>query len=174
MLLNVYIKIERIYQKRWISRSLQECGIKVWIDLNVSRRYAELNLIGVPIGYNAFITRGYADRIDDLNYEYTLAQRISLKDNPRLSFHLSPTGNIINSEFRLQIYHRRSRFHPPKEDFTAKRFHQFATWQIDFTEKIIPDYFFSTATLSLPPRSFMISQDIWLSFAIFLSISPWS
>lgn len=79
------IAIERIYQKRWISRSLQECGIKVWIDLNVSRRYAELNLIGVPIGYNAFITRGYADRINDLNYEYTLAQRISQKDNPNFA-----------------------------------------------------------------------------------------
>ncbi|MGM9832409.1 MAG: DUF4417 domain-containing protein [Candidatus Limisoma sp.] len=76
------IAIERTYQKRWISRSLQECGIKVWVDLNVSPRYAELNLIGIPSGYNAFITRGYANRIGDLNYEYTLAQRISQKENP--------------------------------------------------------------------------------------------
>lgn len=76
------VAIERIYQKRWISRSLQECGIKVWVDLNVSRRYAELNLIGVPSGYNAFITRGYADRIDDLEFEYTLAQNVSRLEIP--------------------------------------------------------------------------------------------
>ena len=76
------IAIERIYQKRWISRSLQECGINVWVDLNVSRRYAEENLLGVPAGYNAFITRGYADRIDDLEYEYSLAQRVSGKILP--------------------------------------------------------------------------------------------
>jgi hypothetical protein len=71
------IAAERIYQKRFVSRSLQESGIKVWIDLNVSPRYAELNLAGVPQGYNAFVTRGYADRISDLVFEYQLAQRVS-------------------------------------------------------------------------------------------------
>jgi hypothetical protein len=71
------IAAERIYQKRYVSRALQECGIKVWVDLNVSPRYADLNLAGVPQGYNAFVTRGYADRISDLAFEYQLAQRVS-------------------------------------------------------------------------------------------------
>jgi hypothetical protein len=71
------IAIERIYQKRYVSRSLQECGIKVWVDLNVSRTYAYLNLLGVPSGYNAFITRGYEDRIVDLEFEFQLAQKVS-------------------------------------------------------------------------------------------------
>lgn len=76
------VAAERIYQKRWVSRSLQECGLKVWVDLNVSRRYADLNLEGIPKGYNAFITRGYSDRIDDLEFEYSLAQKTSGKKAP--------------------------------------------------------------------------------------------
>ncbi|MCC8039207.1 MAG: DUF4417 domain-containing protein [Bacteroidales bacterium] len=79
------IALERTYQKRYIARYVQECGIPVWVDLNVSRRYAEINLIGVPNGYNAFVTRGYSDRIDDLDFEYQLAQRISGKAHPNMA-----------------------------------------------------------------------------------------
>lgn len=79
------IAIEATYQKRWISRNLQERGFKVWVDLNVSRRYADLNLMGVPKGYNGFITRGYEDRIQDIAFELSLAKQVSGLDHPNMA-----------------------------------------------------------------------------------------
>ena len=52
--------IYQIYRKRYLTRYLQECGMQVWVDLNVSHRFAEYNRLGVPDGYNAFFTRGVA------------------------------------------------------------------------------------------------------------------
>lgn len=62
------------YKKRWIARYWQEHGNKkIFVDLNVGKRYAELNLVGVPLGWRAYATRGYDDRADDLLFEYELA-----------------------------------------------------------------------------------------------------
>lgn len=46
--------LQQIYKKRWISRYFQECGIKVYADLNVSVKFKEYNKLGLPKGYNAF------------------------------------------------------------------------------------------------------------------------
>lgn len=50
--------IYQIYRKRYLARYLQDCGLQVWVDLNVSPRFMDLNLMGVPDGYNAFFSRG--------------------------------------------------------------------------------------------------------------------
>ena len=73
-----------IYKKRWIARYWQECGIKVYADLNVSQKFIEYNRMGIPDGYNAFATRGYDDRVEVLDKELSVAREISGKDNPNM------------------------------------------------------------------------------------------
>ncbi len=76
--------LQQIYKKRWIARYYQECGIKVYADLNVARKFQEYNRMGIPKGYNAFATRGYADRVEYLKEEIQIAREISGKDNPNM------------------------------------------------------------------------------------------
>lgn len=76
--------LQQIYKKRWIARYFQECGIKVYVDLNVSHKFQEYNKLGIPEGYNAFFTRGYADRIPTLEEEIEIARLISGLDTPNL------------------------------------------------------------------------------------------
>ena len=76
--------LQQIYKKRWIARYFQDCGIKVFADLNVSRKFQEYNRMGIPDGYNAFFTRGYTDRISHLDEELNIARQISGLDNPNL------------------------------------------------------------------------------------------
>lgn len=73
-----------IYKKRWLARWFQEMGIAVWVDLKVSDKYREYNLLGVPDGYNAFATRGYSDNIPSLETELAIAQRVSGCDTPNM------------------------------------------------------------------------------------------
>lgn len=63
----------RIYQKRWLARWWQECGIQIFVDLNVAPGYAKVNLLGVPKGWRAYCTRGYLSRLHQLEAEYEIA-----------------------------------------------------------------------------------------------------
>lgn len=76
--------LQQIYKKRWIARYFQECGIKVYADLNVSPKFYDYNRMGIPDGYNAFFTRGYTDRIDRLEEEIQQAKDISGLECPNL------------------------------------------------------------------------------------------
>lgn len=76
--------LQLIYMKRWIARFWQECGAKVYADLNVSRKFYEYNKLGIPQGYNAFATRGYADREEYLKQEIEIARQISGLDKPNM------------------------------------------------------------------------------------------
>lgn len=76
--------LQQIYKKRWIARYFQECGIQVYADLNVSHKFYEYNQMGIPQGYNAFFTRGYADRMPLLEAEHAIACKISGNENPNL------------------------------------------------------------------------------------------
>lgn len=76
--------LHMIYKKRWLSRYLQECNIKVYADLNVSKKFYEFNQMGIPEGYNAFSTRGYSDRLEYLKMEIEIARKISGLDIPNL------------------------------------------------------------------------------------------
>ncbi len=76
--------IYQIYKKRYLARYLQECGMQVWVDLNVSHRFAEYNLLGVPEGYNAFFTRGVSGWQPHLELNLEMAQRISGRKEPNM------------------------------------------------------------------------------------------
>lgn len=76
--------LQLIYMKRWIARFWQECGAKVYADLNVAQKFYKYNRFGIPDGYNAFATRGYADRQEYLKMEIQIAREISGKDNPNM------------------------------------------------------------------------------------------
>lgn len=73
-----------IYKKRWLSRWMQECGVRVYADLNVSHKFIEYNKMGIPKGYNAFFTRGLDGWIDSLKLDFTVAKEISGLDRPNL------------------------------------------------------------------------------------------
>lgn len=76
--------IYQIYRKRYLARYLQECGMQIWVDLNVSHRFAEYNLMGVPEGYNAFFTRGVSGWQPHLELNLEMAQRISGCKEPNM------------------------------------------------------------------------------------------
>lgn len=76
--------LRKLYLKRWISRYLQECGISIYVDLNVSPKFYEYNLLGVPEGFNAFATRGVRGYECNVESEYNIAKRISGLDKPNL------------------------------------------------------------------------------------------
>ncbi|WP_234367654.1 DUF4417 domain-containing protein [Parabacteroides pacaensis] len=76
--------LQQIYMKRWIARYWQECGAKVYADLNVAQKFYQYNRLGIPDRYNAFATRGYADRQEYLKMEIQIAREISGKDNPNM------------------------------------------------------------------------------------------
>jgi hypothetical protein len=62
-----------IYRKRWLARYWQQEGIRVLVDLNIEPSFDDLNLLGVPKGWTAYATRGYAQYIEDIDRHYTLA-----------------------------------------------------------------------------------------------------
>lgn len=76
--------IQLIYKKRWLSRYFQECGIKVYADLNVSHKFIEYNKMGIPEGYNAFFTRGLDGWMESLKSDLQVAQEISGLERPNL------------------------------------------------------------------------------------------
>jgi hypothetical protein len=71
-----------IYKKRWIARYWQSFGVRVFVDLNVSHKFSQHNLLGVPQGWNAYATRGYSDRLELLEKEFLLAQEHSGRPDP--------------------------------------------------------------------------------------------
>jgi hypothetical protein len=66
------IALYRIYHKRWIARWWQSQGIRVFVDLNVASEHYDLNLLGVPAGWRAYATRGYAERLEDTVREWEM------------------------------------------------------------------------------------------------------
>ena len=76
--------IQLIYKKRWLARYFQECGIKVYADLNVAHKFIKYNKMGIPKGYNAFFTRGLDGWMESLESDLAVAQEISGLECPNL------------------------------------------------------------------------------------------
>jgi len=76
--------LHQIYKKRWITRYFQECNILAYADLNVAPKFYEYNQMGLPKGWNAFWTRGYADALKCLDLEMKIAQKVSGLQSPNL------------------------------------------------------------------------------------------
>ena len=53
-----------IYLKRYLSRTWQEYGLNVWVDLAIAPRHRDLALIGVPRGYRCYATYTYTRDYD--------------------------------------------------------------------------------------------------------------
>lgn len=73
----VSFALQNIYKKRWIARLMQEKGVGVFVDLNVASKFYKLNPLGIPAGWRAFCTRGYSDRLANLEFEWELARSIA-------------------------------------------------------------------------------------------------
>ena len=76
--------IYQTFRKRYLTRYLQECGIQVWVDLNVSPHFEEINALGVPDGYNAFFTRGVTGWLETTERHWAMAKRISGLEKPNM------------------------------------------------------------------------------------------
>jgi len=72
----------QIYRKRWLSRFWQIQGIFTIVDLNVPERHADLNMLGVPMGWCAFATRGDRKNISKLWIDWGIAKKKSGLENP--------------------------------------------------------------------------------------------
>ena len=73
--------LQAVYKKRMIARSMQDKGIRVFVDLNVATKWYKLNMIGVPMGWSSFCTRGYSDRTSTLEFEYEMARYFANGNN---------------------------------------------------------------------------------------------
>ena len=76
--------IYQTYRKRYLARYLQECGMQIWVDLNVSPHFEEINALGVPEGYNAFCTRGVTGWLNTTERHWEMAKRISGLEKPNM------------------------------------------------------------------------------------------
>ena len=76
--------IWQTYRKRYLCRYLQECGMQIWVDLNVSPHFEEINALGVPEGYNAFCTRGVSGWLPTTERHWEMAKRISGLEKPNM------------------------------------------------------------------------------------------
>lgn len=62
------------YRKRVCARVWQDAGLDVRVDLNVPHTHLDLCLLGVPKGWRAWSTRGYAARLPELEHELDVAR----------------------------------------------------------------------------------------------------
>lgn len=67
------VALYQTYRKRWLSRYWQECGIRVFVDLNVAPYYYDVNFLGVPEGWASYCTAGYVDRLEFTEMELARA-----------------------------------------------------------------------------------------------------
>lgn len=72
--------LQRIYQKRWLSRTMQEKGYRVFADIFCDAKWYKLNLLGIPAGYRSFCTRGIPEQPHYLEFQYRLACEIAGTD----------------------------------------------------------------------------------------------
>lgn len=63
----------KLYQKRVVSAAMQAAGLRLWVDLNVDRRWLQLNLLGVPVGWRSYANRAMTSDLAHLDEAYALA-----------------------------------------------------------------------------------------------------
>ena len=91
--------MQAVYKKRFVARAMQEKGIRVFVDLNVAPKFYKLNLIGIPQGYSSFCTRGYSDRLNQLEFEYEMAKFVA--DGNQLIFVVYGGGEEVKRWCRV-------------------------------------------------------------------------
>jgi hypothetical protein len=67
-----------IGRKRWLAAVWHSQGIKTFVDLNVDPAFADLALLGVPTGWNAYATRIHSETTKaEIMRQYAQAQKRS-------------------------------------------------------------------------------------------------
>jgi len=69
------VSLYRTYMKRWLSRYWQEHGMCIFVDLNVAEPFDELNLTGVPKGWQSYATSATDSKIWLLEQHAALANK---------------------------------------------------------------------------------------------------
>lgn len=100
----VWLGLERIGRKRWLSRFWQSQNRRILVDLHVPEKYQSLNLLGVPKGWKAYATRAAERKIADLEAEHMLAMEHADAREPEELVFLVYGGN-----HRVQDWCRRRR-----------------------------------------------------------------
>ena len=93
--------LQAIYKKRWLARTMQEHGINVFVDMNVAAKFYKLNMIGIPVGYRSYCTRGYSDRLQYLEFEWNLARQMAAENADNMLFVIYGGGANVR-EFAKQ------------------------------------------------------------------------
>ena len=77
-----WVAASQIGKKRQLSKLFQDHGMRCWVDLNVAPRWEELNLVGVPRGWQSYATRIHMnDDVDYLHHQHELACAHAMSDN---------------------------------------------------------------------------------------------
>ena len=76
------VGLYRTMQKRWLARYWQSQGLRVFVDLNVAKKFDEINQLGVPKGWKSFATSGADYAIDRLEAQWVIAERIADGNGP--------------------------------------------------------------------------------------------
>lgn len=74
------VALYHIFQKRWLSRFWQSKGLRIIVDVNACPKYAKLNLLGVPRGWNVYATRIHKDMHWITEAEYALCREHAGRD----------------------------------------------------------------------------------------------
>lgn len=77
------LALYQTFKKRYVSRYMQEMGLNIMVDLNVPPVWQEMNIQGVPDGWNSYICRGY-DEVEWIIAAHDTAKRKSGKDYPNM------------------------------------------------------------------------------------------
>ena len=77
-----WVAAQAIGKKRQLSKLFMDHGMRCWVDMNVAPRWEDLNLVGVPRGWQAFATRIHKnDSIDSITHQAELAAAHAMSDN---------------------------------------------------------------------------------------------
>ncbi len=73
------LAIASLYRKRWVARSWQAAGVRVFVDMNLPEWLFDRDewKLGLPAGWSAFATRGYERRVEALDREYAAALTVT-------------------------------------------------------------------------------------------------
>jgi len=70
------VVLYRVFQKRWLARYWQECGLEIFVDLNVADNdnWYKLNFEGVPKGWRSYATSASSSRLEVLQRQADIAK----------------------------------------------------------------------------------------------------
>lgn len=73
--MSVIVAAYHIYRKRWLAQYWQQHGVKIFVDVNVPKKYSQLNLRGVPQGWGAYCTRIQKGYHHEIFHDYAVCRQ---------------------------------------------------------------------------------------------------